>query len=220
MDTQGGLAPLFHKNRQWAQDMVARDPRFFSRLQHQQKPRWLWIGCSDSRVPANQIVGLDPGEVFVHRNVGNLVHPGDLNCMSVLQYAVEVLQVEHVIVCGHYGCGGVQAALEDSAHGLIDYWTWSIRETHETHGRDLARLPAGQRVDVLCELSVIEQVERLTETKMVKEAWRRGQNLQVHGIIYSLADGLIRDLGASLGGHGAASMLDEARHAVFQRHGG
>jgi carbonic anhydrase len=216
-----GMELLFHRNRQWAEDMVARDPAFFSRLLHQQSPRWLWIGCSDSRVPANQIVGLDPGEVFVHRNVGNLVHPGDLNCMSVLQYAVEVLQVEHVIVCGHYGCGGVKAAMEDSAHGLIDYWIWSIREIRDRHQTDLDHVPQERRVDALCEMNVIEQVERLSETKILKEAWSRRQDLQVHGIIYSLADGLIRDLEVSAGARGdAAPAMRLAREATLARHAG
>ncbi len=216
-----GMELLFHRNRQWAEDMVARDPAFFSRLLHQQSPRWLWIGCSDSRVPANQIVGLDPGEVFVHRNVGNLVHPGDLNCMSVLQYAVEVLEVEHVIVCGHYGCGGVKAAMEDSAHGLIDYWIWSIREIRDRHQTDLDHVPQERRVDALCEMNVIEQVERLSETKILKEAWSRRQDLQVHGIIYSLADGLIRDLEVSAGARGdAAPAMRLAREATLARHAG
>lgn len=216
-----GMELLFHRNRQWAEDMVARDPAFFSRLLHQQSPRWLWIGCSDSRVPANQIVGLDPGEVFVHRNVGNLVHPGDLNCMSVLQYAVEVLQVEHVIVCGHYGCGGVKAAMEDSAHGLIDYWILSIREIRDRHQTDLDHVPQERRVDALCEMNVIEQVERLSETKILKEAWSRRQDLQVHGIIYSLADGLIRDLEVSAGARGdAAPAMRLAREATLARHAG
>ncbi len=199
MDTcHDSLAPLFHNNRAWAAGMRAADPDFFTRLVGQQNPRWLWIGCSDSRVPANQIIGLDPGEVFVHRNVANLVQPGDLNCMSMLQFAVEVLRVEHVIVCGHYDCGGVRAALEDSAHGLVDYWIWSIREMRTRHAAGLAGLAGRQLRDTLCELNIIEQVERLAKSKILREAWERDWPVQVHGLVYRLADGLIQDLGVSL----------------------
>jgi carbonic anhydrase len=193
------LRPLFRNNRDWAESMRQADPEFFVRLVDQQRPRWLWIGCSDSRVPANQIIGLDPGEVFVHRNVANLVQPGDLNCMSVLQFAVDVLQVEHVIVCGHYDCGGVRAALEDSAHGLVDYWIWSIRQTRDRHAAELAGLDTLGVRDVMCELNIIQQVERLSRTKILREAWQRGQQVQVHGLVYQLADGLLQDLNASLG---------------------
>ena len=193
------LRPLFRNNRDWAEAMRRTDPDFFSRLVDQQRPRWLWIGCSDSRVPANQIIGLDPGEVFVHRNVANLVQPGDLNCMSVLQFAVDVLQVEHVIVCGHYDCGGVRAALEDTAHGLVDYWIWSIRQTRDRHAGGLVGLDALQVRDAMCELNIIQQVERLSRTKILREAWQRGQKVSVHGLVYRLADGLLQDLDASLG---------------------
>ncbi|MFA7332486.1 MAG: carbonic anhydrase [Candidatus Delongbacteria bacterium] len=212
MDTcHASLTPLFHNNRAWAAGMRAADPDFFTRLVDQQNPRWLWIGCSDSRVPANQIIGLDPGEVFVHRNVANLVQPGDLNCMSMLQFAVEVLRVEHVIVCGHYDCGGVRAALEDSAHGLVDYWIWSIREMRTRHAAGLAGLAGRQLRDTLCELNIIEQVERLAKTKILREAWERDWPVQVHGLVYRLADGLIQDLGVSLDCSG--SQIERVRAA-------
>jgi carbonic anhydrase len=212
------LRPLFHNNRAWAESMCRTDPDYFRRLVDQQNPRWLWIGCSDSRVPANQIIGLDPGEVFVHRNVANLVQPGDLNCMSMLQFAVEVLRVEHVIVCGHYDCGGVKAALEDSAHGLVDYWIWSIREMRTRHAAGLAGLDGRRLQDVMCELNIIEQVDRLSKTKILREAWEHGAPVQVHGLVYRLADGLLQDLGASLtlqGGH--RDILREAQQASLAR---
>lgn len=192
-----GLELLFRNNRAWAAQMIAADPRFFSRLVKQQAPRWLWIGCSDSRVPANQIVGLAPGEVFVHRNVANLVQGTDLNCMAVLQFAVEVLHVEHIVVCGHYDCGGVKAALAPAAHGLIDDWIRSIRQLCDRHADALAAVPPELKADVLCELNVIEQVRRLAETSILGDAWSRGF-LQVHGLVYDVADGLLRDLDVSL----------------------
>ncbi len=189
------LNELLDKNRAWAARVQARDPGFFARLAAQQTPRYLWIGCSDSRVPANEIVDLDPGEVFVHRNVANVVVHTDLNCLSVIQYAVDVLRVPHVIVCGHYGCGGVSAALHAERHGLIDNWLRHVQDVAAPHAAALAALPGTeQRLDRLCELNVLEQVLHVCETTIVQDAWARGQPLTVHGWIYALADGLLRDL--------------------------
>jgi carbonic anhydrase len=197
-----GLAELFERNRAWAAAVVSDDPGFFSRLAQRQSPEYLWIGCSDSRVPANQIVGLDPGEVFVHRNVANVVVHTDLNCLSVLQYAVDVLHVPHVIVCGHYGCGGVSAALEGSRQGLIDNWLRHVMDVAEKHAAELASQPVESRLDRLCELNVVEQVVNVCQTTVVEDAWARGQELTVHGVVYGLHDGLLRDLGVSTGGAG------------------
>ena len=188
------LAHLFESNRRWAADVTKARPRFFQELAAQQSPAYLWIGCADSRVPANEIVGLDPGELFVHRNVGNLVVHTDLNCLSVLQYAVDVLKVSHVIVTGHYGCGGVQAALENRTLGLIDNWLRHIQDVHKQHADRLGRVDAAARVDRLCELNVIEQAKNVCETTIVQDAWARGQTLSVHAWIYALKDGLLRDL--------------------------
>ncbi len=189
------LHDLFAKNRTWAKKMRSLDPEFFTRLVQQQAPNYLWIGCADSRVPANQIVDLLPGELFVHRNVANLVTHSDLNCLSVIQYAVEVLEVEHIIVCGHYGCGGVQAALRNSRFGLIDNWLRYVQDIMHKYGHVLDAQPdEGQQLDRLCELNVIEQVVNVCQTTIVQEAWERGQPLAVHGVIYSIADGLLRDL--------------------------
>jgi carbonic anhydrase len=190
-----GLEPLLEKNREWARSMVASDPEFFQRLQHQQSPEYLWIGCSDSRVPANEIVDLLPGELFVHRNVANVVVHTDLNCLSVLQYAVDVLKVKHVIVCGHYGCGGVLAALQNAKLGLIDNWLRHIQDVAEKHhALLLERTEEAQRHEKLCELNVIEQVCNVAQTTVVQQAWERGQTLTIHGWIYGLHDGLLRDL--------------------------
>jgi carbonic anhydrase len=190
------LSQLFANNRAWAEEMARREPEFFARLARQQAPRYLWIGCSDSRVPANQIVGLVPGEMFVHRNVANVVVHSDLNCLSALQFAVDVLKVEHVIVCGHYGCGGVWAALRDDNLGLIDNWLRHVQDVRVKHRDQLAQLADDkQRHDRLCELNVIEQVVNVCHTTVVREAWTRGQKLAVHGWIYGLGDGLLRDLG-------------------------
>ena len=179
--------------------MRARDPQFFERLVRQQAPEYLWIGCSDSRVPANEIVDLAPGELFVHRNVANVIVHSDLNALSVLQYAVDVLHVRHVIVCGHYGCGGVRAALEDDRHGLIDNWLRHVQDVREEHHATLARIDdAGARVDRLCELNVVEQVLHVCQTTVVQDAWAREQALTVHGWIYGLADGMLRDLDVSV----------------------
>ncbi len=190
------LSQLFANNRAWAEDMTRREPDFFARLAHQQTPQYLWIGCSDSRVPANQIVGLLPGEMFVHRNVANLVVHTDLNCLAALQFAGAVLRVHHVIVCGHYGCGGVLAALRDDNLGLIDNWLRHVQDVRSKHHSRLARLPREQqRHDRLCELNVIEQVANVCQTTIVREAWKRGHDLAVHGWIYSLSNGLLQDLG-------------------------
>jgi len=187
------LPHLFENNRRWAAEMTARDPHFFAGLLEQQTPQYLWIGCSDSRVPANQIVGLLPGELFVHRNVANVVVHTDLNCLSVMQFAVDVLQVRHVIVCGHYGCGGVQAALENRKVGLVDNWLRHVQDVQLKHALTLSG--AANRLDRLCELNVIEQVANVCQTTVVQDAWARGQELVVHGWIYRLEDGLLRDLG-------------------------
>jgi len=195
-----GIAELFERNRAWADAMVADDPAFFTDLAERQAPEYLWIGCSDSRVPANQIVGLAPGDVFVHRNVANVVVHTDLNCLSVLQYAVDVLRVRHVIVCGHLGCGGVAAALEGTRHGLIDNWLRHVVDVGEKHADELAQLPVEERVDRLCELNVAEQVANVCQTTIVEDAWARGQPLTVHGLVYRLEDGLLRDLGVSADG--------------------
>jgi carbonic anhydrase len=190
------LSQLFANNRAWAEEMTRREPDFFARLARQQTPQYLWIGCSDSRVPANQIVGLLPGEMFVHRNVANVVVHSDLNCLSALQFAVEVLRVQHVIVCGHYGCGGVLAALRDDHLGLIDNWLRHVQDVRSKHQSQLIRFPSEQQQhDRLCELNVIEQVVNVCRTTVVREAWAHGQKLVVHGWIYGLADGLLRDLG-------------------------
>src|SRR5579884_838620 len=190
------LDNLIANNRRWAQDTVREDPDFFRRLAAQQAPKYLWIGCSDSRVPANQIIGLPPGEVFVHRNVANLVVHTDLNCLSVLQYAVEVLRVEHVIVCGHYGCGGIAAAIRGAPLGLIDNWLRHVQDVAELRASVLARAsdPA-HHADRLCELNVLEQAHNVCRTTIVQDAWHRGQGLSVHAWIYRLTDGLIQDLG-------------------------
>jgi carbonic anhydrase len=189
------LQQLFDNNRAWAEATEAAESGFFQRLSRQQAPDYLWIGCSDSRVPANEIVGLLPGELFVHRNVANVVAHSDLNCLSVLQYAVEVLQVEHVIVCGHYGCGGVKAAMSNHKHGLIDNWLHSIKDTYFHH--EALFQPLGsetERVNLLCELNVKQQVRSVCHTTIVQDAWQRGQALAVHGWIYSIEDGLLKDL--------------------------
>jgi carbonic anhydrase len=193
------LDDLKARNLAWSQGKRAADPDFFSRLERQQSPAYLWIGCSDSRVPANEIVGLDPGELFVHRNVANLAPPQDANYLSVLQFAVEVLKVRHVLVVGHYGCGGVKAAIDDARHGLIDHWLHPIRETAETHRAELAALSGGRaREDRLTELNVIRQVRNVASDVFVRDAWARGQELHVHGWVYALSDGLVRDLGVTV----------------------
>jgi len=202
------LADLLENNRQWSEGVRRRDAGFFDRLSRQQAPRYLWIGCADSRVPANEIVGLMPGELFVHRNVANVVVHSDLNCLSVLQYAVEVLRVEHVIVCGHYGCGGVEAAWKRTPLGLIDNWLRHVQDVADRHqGRFTRAMTDGSSVDRLCELNVLEQAANVCRTTIVQDAWRRGQPLQVHGWIYRLQNGLIHDLGLAVA---RDAMLDDA----------
>jgi carbonic anhydrase len=193
------LPELLSNNRQWAEGVRRRDPGFFDRLARQQAPRYLWIGCSDSRVPANEIVGLLPGELFVHRNVGNLVVHSDLNCLSVLQYAVDVLRVEHVIVCGHYGCSGVEVAWKRTPLGLIDNWLRHVQDVAERHQQRFTRaMTETQSTDRLAELNVLEQVANVCRSTIALDAWRRGQPLAVHGWIYGLQDGLLRDLKLSV----------------------
>jgi carbonic anhydrase len=206
-------ADLLSNNRKWAEGITQRDPGFFDRLARQQAPRYLWIGCSDSRVPANEIVGLLPGELFVHRNVANLVVHSDLNCLSVLQYAVEVLRVEHVIVCGHYGCSGVEVAWRRAPLGLIDNWLRHLQDVAERHPQHFTRaMTEAQATDRLAELNVLEQVANVCRTTIVQDAWRRGQPLSVHGWIYRLQDGLLRDLGLSVSRQSA--LLEAYGHAL------
>jgi carbonic anhydrase len=194
------LEALFANNRAWAAAITRDAPDFFSDLARQQAPQYLWIGCSDSRVPANEIVGLPPGTVFVHRNVANLVVHTDLNCLSVLQYAVDVLQVPHVIVTGHYGCGGVAAALDGVQHGLIDNWLRHIQDVAADNFAELDAMEPAPRLDRLCELNVISQAMNVARTTIVHDAWARGQKLAVHSWIYDIRDGLLRDLGATING--------------------
>jgi carbonic anhydrase len=189
------LERLKENNRVWAERKVSADPDFFKRLERQQAPEYLWIGCSDSRVPANEIVGLDPGELFVHRNVANLAPPQDANYLSVLQFAVDVLKVRHIMVVGHYGCGGVSAAMDGKRRGLVDHWVHPVRALFHENRRALARIPDEKaRLNRLCELNVIRQVENVASDIFVREAWARGQELCVHGWVYSLTNGLLRDL--------------------------
>jgi len=188
------LDHLFESNRAWADSIRQQDPEFFTKLSQQQSPKYFWIGCSDSRVPANQIVGMLPGELFVHRNIANVVVHTDLNCLSVMQFAVDVLKVEHIIVTGHYGCGGVQAALRGDRLGLSDNWLRHVADVRQKHQRLLITAPFPEAADRLCELNVIEQVVNVCQTTIVGEAWERGQELSVHGWIYGLQDGLITDL--------------------------
>lgn len=190
------LSELLKNNRDWAEGIKRGDPEFFQKLAQLQNPRYLWIGCSDSRVPSTQLVGLPPGEMFVHRNVANVVVHTDVNCLSVLQFAVDVLKVDHAIVCGHYGCGGVKAAMENMQLGLIDNWLRHVQDVMHNHEALLAGFNNdAQRLDRLCELNVIEQVLNVSRTTIVQNAWSRGQELAVHGWIYGIEDGLLRDLG-------------------------
>ncbi len=195
------LKDLFHNNREWAESVKSDDPEFFEKLAAQQNPEYLWIGCSDSRVPANQIVGLLPGEVFVHRNVANMVVHTDFNCLTVLQYAIEMLKIKHVIVVGHYNCGGVRAAYENADNGMIDNWLRNIKDVQHTHRKRINELEDEEaRVDLLCELNVMTQVANVCHTSIAQNAWSRGQMLEVHGWIYSLKDGLLKDLGCTVSG--------------------
>ncbi len=193
------LEDLKTNNRAWAERKVQGDPGFFRRLESQQAPKYLWIGCSDSRVPANEIVGLDPGELFVHRNVANLAPPQDANYLSVLQFAVDVLKVQHILVVGHYGCGGVSAAVDGERRGLVDHWLHPIREVHHDHQHELDAIPEHrEKMDRLCELNVIRQVRNVASDIFVQDAWARGQQICVHGWVYSLANGMVNDLGVSV----------------------
>ena len=192
------ISHLFEQNRAWSEGVRRSQPGFFETLSRQQSPKYLWIGCSDSRVPANEIVGLLPGELFVHRNVANVVVHTDLNCLSVIQYAVEALKVEHVIVCGHYGCGGVQAALENRRLGLIDNWLRHIRDVHHKHALAVESVLGPAKLDTLCELNVVEQALHVCQTSIVQDAWARGADLAVHAWIYGLSDGRVKDLGLNV----------------------
>lgn len=189
---------LFKNNRRWAAHTVEQHPTFFSELAKQQSPHYLWIGCSDSRVPANQIIGLLPGEVFVHRNIANVVVHSDLNCLSVIQYAVEVLKVKHIIVCGHYGCGGVTCAYHNQRFGLIDNWLRHIQDIYKKHLNQFQLPKKIPPVDLLCQLNVIEQAYNVCQTTIVQDAWMNNADLQIHGWIYSLQDGLLQDLGMNI----------------------
>ena len=193
------LPDLIENNRKWAAGMTAETPDFFSELAKKQTPEFLWIGCADSRVPANQIVGLQPGEVFVHRNIANLVIHTDFSCLSVLEFAVAVLKVKHIIVCGHYGCGGVHAAYDNTRHGLVDNWLSHVKDVHYKHYEELSKLSSDDAKDRLCELNVIEQVRNLARTTVIRDAWKRGQELVLHGFVYGLDNGLINDMGINIG---------------------
>lgn len=192
------LQHLIDNNRDWAERVERQQPGFFEELSAQQSPKYLWIGCSDSRVPANQVIGLAPGEVFVHRNVANVVNHSDLNALSVIQYAVDVLKVEHIMVVGHYGCGGVLAVLREQRVGLADNWLRHVNDVRMRHRGRLMHLCAHEQEDVLCEMNVIEQVGNIAQTNIVQDAWRRGQKLAVHGWCYGLKDGLVKDLGVTM----------------------
>lgn len=208
MSESHALDHLKDKNRAWAEGKLAVDPGFFKRLVAQQSPEYLWIGCADSRVPANEIVGLDPGELFVHRNVANLAPPQDANYLSVLQFAVEVLKVKHIMVVGHYGCGGVAAAVDGERRGLVDHWLHPIREVYAAHKAELEAIEdLHVRNDRLCELNVIRQVRNVASDVFVGEAWKRGQPLSVHGWVYSLADGLVNDMNVTVRGPDELALL-------------
>jgi len=210
--TTTSIEDLFAHNRTWASEMERERPGFFTGLMAQQKPRYMWIGCSDSRVPANQITGLEPGEVFVHRNIANVVVPTDLNCLSTIQYAVDQLKVEHLMVVGHYGCGGVLAALEDVRIGLADNWIRHVKDVRDKHAALLEQMPVPKRHDALCELNAIEQVLNVAHSTVMQDAWARGQKVQIHGWCYSLQNGLITNLHMSVPDVGG---LDKAyREAV------
>lgn len=190
---------LFKNNKQWADKITAENPEFFKNLSEQQSPKYLWIGCSDSRVPANELLGMQPGEVFVHRNIANQVIHTDLNCLSVIQFAVDVLKVEDIIVCGHYGCGGVIASLDDKSHGLIDNWLHHIEDVYRFHKEAMDKISnEEERTNLLCELNVIEQVTNLCKTTTLQNAWLAKQNVTVHGLVYNLHDGILKDLNVSI----------------------
>lgn len=195
------LDNLFLNNREWAQSITREQPDFFETLSKQQKPEYLWIGCADSRVPANEIINLLPGEVFVHRNIANVVVHSDLNCLSVIQFAVEVLKVKHIMVVGHYGCGGIKAAMDGEEHGLIDNWLGHIKDVYRFHKEQLdSETDEKRKFDLLCELNVVEQVANVCQTSIVQNAWKAGQDLQVHGWVYGIDNGLIKDLEVTVAG--------------------
>ena len=195
------LDKLFENNREWSANIQKKDPQFFEKLQQQQNPDYFWVGCSDSRVPASEIMNLLPGEVFVQRNVANQVVHSDMNCLSALQFAVDVLKVKHVIICGHYDCGGVKAALNEERHGLVDNWLMHVRDTVKKHRKSLDAMETDkERVDRICELNVVEQVENICNTTVMEDAWLRGQKVTVHGLIYGLHDGHLRNLDISISG--------------------
>ncbi len=202
------LDKFFENNKEWADEIKKSDPQFFETLSTQQSPEYLWIGCSDSRVPANEIVGMLPGEIFVHRNIANLVLHTDINCLSVIQYAVEVLKVKHIIICGHYGCGGINAALDDNEYGLLDNWLRNIKDIYLSHKQEVDSLPSEkERLERMCELNVVEQVKSICSTTIVKNAWKSGQELAVHGWIYSIRDGILQDLNMCVTGLGELTEL-------------
>lgn len=194
------IEKLFEQNRVWSDAVHQRDPEFFARLSRQQNPDYLWIGCSDSRVPANQIIDLPPGEVFVHRNVANILHHNDINALSTVQFAVDVLKVKHIMIVGHYGCGGIRAAITGTECGIVDYWLHSVRELYSRHRKSLGDLPLDEQVDRMCELNVKNQVATLAQTKIIQRAWLREQPLEIHGWVYGLSDGRITDLCCTIRG--------------------
>lgn len=215
LQIDNSLVHLFHNNRRWAQRTTNQQPTFFSDLAEQQNPEYLWIGCADSRVPANELIGLLPGEVFVHRNIANLLVHSDLNCLSVLQYAVEVLQVKHIIICGHYGCGGVAAVFHNRRFGLVDNWLRHIHDTQTKYHALLASVAdESARLNRLCELNVIDQIFSAAQTTVIQDAWARGQSVTVHGWVYDLHDGLLHSLGLEVS---SADDLQQQSQAVFQR---
>ncbi len=206
------LKHIFEKNKEWARKIKESDPNFFAKLSKEQKPEYLWIGCSDSRVPADKIIGMMPGKLFVHRNIANVVIHTDLNCLSVIQYAVEVLKIKHIIVCGHYGCGGIKTAMDNREHGLIDNWLQNIKDVYRYHQAQIDALKSEkEKFTLLCELNVIEQVYNVCHTTIVQKAWRSGRELAVHGWIYSLEDGILKDLNVCVTGKEEASKILEAK---------
>ena len=208
---------LFQRNRDWAASMIAQEPNFFKTLAAQQSPEYLWIGCSDSRVPANELLGLAPGELFVHRNIANVVVHSDLNCLTVLQFAIDVLKVKHIIVCGHYGCSGVHAAMINRRVGLADNWLRHVQDVQQKHEKYLGEvLPERDRANRLCELNVTEQVVNVAQTTVVRDAWERGQELSIHGWCYGLHDGLLRDLGMTVSKVEHLAPKFEARLATYE----
>jgi carbonic anhydrase len=218
--TTSPLSDLLEKNREWSERIQREDPGFFQRLSLQQAPEYLWIGCSDSRVPANQIIDMAPGEVFVHRNIANVVVHTDLNCLSVIQFAVDVLKVKRILVVGHYGCGGVHAALHGTRVGLADNWLRHVSDVAEKHGGCIEHAQAGERHDRLCELNVIEQVQNVCMTTIVRDAWTRGQELSVHGWVYSLRNGLVHDMGVNVDSYDKLDSLYKAAVARVNDSGG